>query len=136
MKPLSILAISLLASVLPGTPARAAEPYAPPELLGTRVEWLGQIENQVREGDNTCFTLRGRIDRLRGPIESAPRFTACAYGVFEPALYPPGSWLRITGTLAPQRDDLPQVRFAIVKRSESPPQHYYYPDHPARPYWP
>jgi hypothetical protein len=62
------------------------------DLTGNPVEWRGQITQQYREGDNTCFELTRN---------TPPRnFTTCVYGYYDATQYGAGKWLNVAGLLA------------------------------------
>jgi outer membrane lipoprotein len=109
---LSLIAVPLLALTgcvtvpksIQGTYADTA-PTANPE-PGTAVRWGGTLLNTVALTDRTCFEVLGRpLDAAARPkLDEAPtgRFAACQAGFLDPAGFPQGKEITVTGQVAGQ----------------------------------
>lgn len=68
-----------------------------------RVRWGGAVIQTLPENKHTCFQLSGLTVDSRGePIESdrsTGRFTACARGFYDPAIYSVGRYVTFTGRI-------------------------------------
>lgn len=139
-KSVSLLRVALV--MLAAIPAMAAD-FDP---TGPRVEWFGQITAHYRADTDTCFELNGPYDAY-GTLQAGAtgQFRTCAFGYYDPAVYAPGRWLKITGTLqaGAVRTGLPLVlgaQLVLTSRPLPPPRPYWRdpwgswcPHHPA--YW-
>lgn len=81
------------------TPEQAASQNA----SGARVRWGGEIINVEPRADVTCFEVLSRElwpdARPKARDHSDGRFMACSKGFYDPATYPRGRDLTVTGTL-------------------------------------
>jgi outer membrane lipoprotein len=68
-----------------------------------RVRWGGAIIQTLPQGQRTCFEMAGlALDSVGEPLASdvsTGRFTACADGFYEPAIYSTGRHLTFTGRI-------------------------------------
>ncbi|MDT8404777.1 Slp/YeaY family lipoprotein [Sulfuriflexus sp.] len=68
-----------------------------------RVRWGGSLIQTLPQGQRTCFEVAGlSLDKWGEPLESdisTGRFTACAEGFYEPAIYSPGRHVTFTGRI-------------------------------------
>ena len=73
---------------------------------GAPVRWGGEVISVEPGAEGTCFQILSRElnaearPRQYGSNESGGRFLACHKGFFDPAIYPEGTDLTITGNLA------------------------------------
>ncbi len=96
--------------------------YADNDITGNAVVWSGQITQQYREGDNTCFELNRR--------NAMPaKFKTCVYGYYDATQYGMGKWLKVTGLLQIDTSP-PMITAAQISLTDAPlPPHRYRPDY-------
>ena len=105
---------------------------------GALVRWGGEVISVEPRAEGTCFQILSReLNADARPKQygnaSGGRFLACHRGFFDPALYPEGTALTITGTLAGSETrkigdfdlNMPRVAANTV---------YLWPDRPEWPY--
>lgn len=134
-----------IACLMLATLPALAEEFDP---AGPQVAWFGQITAAYRASEDSCFELTGPYD-ANGTLKAGAdrRFKACAFGYYDPAVYAPGRWLKVIGTLQKSipGQNMPLVRGAQLTLTSPPlppPPPYwrdpwYDPWHPhhRRPYW-
>lgn len=71
--------------------------------IGTRVRWGGRLLDVTPERERTCFEILAspldRVARPRSEDASGRRFLACRDDFIEPAGFPEGRLITVTGTL-------------------------------------
>lgn len=136
--------LAAAADAAPQPPANGAE-------FGAPVRWEGGIIRSMRDGEDTCFELRGPLDEwgfsIRG-FAASQEFLACAFGYYDPALFAPGRRLLVEGSLSREATHViaghlyhsPLVGAAtLTLLPELPlyyPPPYYWPSPFYDPYWP
>ena len=97
----------------------ACTAHADVDITGSAVDWQGQITQQYRDGDDTCFEL------LR-PNANPNKFKTCVYGYYDATQYGVGKWLKVAGLL--QTNTMPvTLTAAQVSLTDAPPplrRHY------------
>jgi len=82
----------------------SATPATTGQADGARVRWGGIIVAVEPKRDVTCFQILsrelGNTGRPRFKDESGGRFLACRQGFYDPAQFPNGRELTVTGTLS------------------------------------
>jgi len=99
----ALLMIILAAGMRP-VAAAEAPPQSPAQSaqFGAPVRWEGEIVRSMRDGEDTCFDLRGPLDEWGfyvGGVAATQEFLACAFGYYDPALFAPGRRLLVEGSL-------------------------------------
>ncbi len=96
--------------------------HADVEITGSAVEWRGQITQQYRVGDDTCFELQ------RNNLSPA-KFKTCVYGYYDATQYGAGKWLKVAGLLHTNTTPV-TINAAQITLTDPPlPPRRHYPDY-------
>lgn len=124
------------------TPSMALEQ----EAIGKRVRWGGLIISVTPSGEKTCFEVLSRpldSDGEPKPEDTTEgRFIACSGQFLDPAAYPAGRHLTISGTIQPaaickigdHERRCPQANIVALHLWPKREQHFHAPYH-SDPFW-
>jgi starvation-inducible outer membrane lipoprotein len=147
------LVVALVLSMPLSALSQAAEASVPTreatlenDITGPTVEWVGMVEESLRDGDDTCFILR-KVQPYIHSETARENFIACHLGSFDPAAFGAGRNLQVKGNLGAaiprliggQIYALPVIAAASIQLAIEHPKHNwpppYYGPYNCDPFW-